>query len=491
MFLERLNSIKSRYVFLLLSILGLIIYWPSLKGGPIWDDEYRLFKDYIYLKLDVVDYWNFKFRWPLFNSITNILLKVFGENYLAFRLINLFTFSICTTLLFKVLTKLKFKYALLTSLIFFVHPMNVQNAAWIIQLKSLVSFCFILLSTLFFMRENKSWKINFLSLFFYVCSLLTKSFLIHFPFYLLLYLFLKKKGSVKQLIPFFLAMILFIPFFISAKHNRKSSDNAKFDLKREMTLSQLNKGLVLSRKAEESYNKSVINERKKPEKKQPVKKKVEKYFRLTGGNLIIDSVHDFSKLQHLDKKKREQIINFFNKNKKNKKKKEIKEVKLNAWSMLYNRSILVAKTSLYYLTTGLYPIHLAGYYEKFDLIQNNKNDYLLIFFLLLVLVVYIFGVKICINRKAHVLELTLLLTLISIMPVVGIVIGPFMNLTHISDHHFLYGLIFYIPFMLLLVERLLRNVKIILTIISVSIMIIFSILSYRHSITFFNNENFF
>jgi hypothetical protein len=84
--------------------------------------------------------------------------KVWGLNPFGYHLSNVLIHSANVVLAFFVLQRLtgKFMLALFAALMFAVHPLNVENIAWIAERKTLVSAFFVLTSILFYLRYRTS-----------------------------------------------------------------------------------------------------------------------------------------------------------------------------------------------------------------------------------------------------------------------------------------------------------------------------------------------
>lgn len=105
--------------------------------------------------------------------------------------------------------------ALFTALFFAIHPFKVEPVAWISSRKDLIYGLFIICSMIYYLSylQKKRLKFYFLSIVFFVLSLLSKAMSLAFPFVLLLFDFYSgrkiTKKEILEKIPFIVVAILF------------------------------------------------------------------------------------------------------------------------------------------------------------------------------------------------------------------------------------------------------------------------------------------
>lgn len=202
---------KKFTVLLLFVVFSFAIYLPLLFTKLYWDDTSLLFNqiNQYQLNLNVFKFFGLNkesYSWPIFYLFFSILVKFFGKHYLYYRLFMLFIHGLNAYLFWKILKKFKFKNSLLLSLIFLVHPYHLLTLSLIIQIKTLMAVFFLLLSINYFFNFY-NFKNQFLSVSFYVLSILSKSItLSFFPFYL--YFYFKRKKSQKNIIPLLILISL-------------------------------------------------------------------------------------------------------------------------------------------------------------------------------------------------------------------------------------------------------------------------------------------
>jgi hypothetical protein len=117
-----------------------------------------------------------------------------GLNPFGFLLANLFYHFLSAVLLYFILVRMGFwKWgALFGTLVFLVHPVQVESVAWMSQRKNLLAMLFFLLAfhawlTYRKLTGKRRWRWYVFSILFSVCSLLSKSVAVIFPLMLILY----------------------------------------------------------------------------------------------------------------------------------------------------------------------------------------------------------------------------------------------------------------------------------------------------------------
>tara|TARA_R110000868_G_scaffold164359_12_gene396907 strand:- start:7234 stop:8790 length:1557 start_codon:yes stop_codon:yes gene_type:complete len=183
----------------------LVAYAASFYSGSLWDDNVFIFKAKAITETShpfvFFDYTSSNHRaWPLGYVFFWLLYRVFAENFIWYKLLNLLVHFLNFHLLRKFLFKFKIRNSFFISLLFLFHPLQVESVSWIFQLNTLLATTFVLLS--FNLILQNKYK---LSILFFIFSLLTKSYAVFAPFVFLL-LFIPKypiKRSILKSIPFF------------------------------------------------------------------------------------------------------------------------------------------------------------------------------------------------------------------------------------------------------------------------------------------------
>jgi len=214
-----LANAKKYYFILMLITLVLAAYYPSIKGDFVWDDNRffvnnpvisepgGLFK--IWFTSDNIDYW------PLSFSSFWLERRIWGLNPAYSHIVNILLHSLNAVLLWIILKYVGFKWAWLASLLFALHPVNVQSVAWLTERKNLLSCLFYLSSLLTFLIYTNSGKkkLYLMSLFLFFAALLSKTSSIMLPVILVFYLLIRNsKITIKdvfRILPFFaLSLVL-------------------------------------------------------------------------------------------------------------------------------------------------------------------------------------------------------------------------------------------------------------------------------------------
>ena len=215
---------------ILLIVFGAFL--PSLKNGFVnWDDDcyvlnsssisssisasnlksiFTSFSVGHYQPLTILsyafDYQLFKLN-PYYYHLTNLILHLLNS-LLVFYLIYLLSGNIGVSFI--------------TAILFGIHPLHVESVAWISERKDVLYSFFFLLSCiiyLYYLTKERNSKYYLLSLFLFLCSLLSKSMAVTLPLLLLLMDYYLKRKPNKELlldkIPYFFltAISCIIVFF--------------------------------------------------------------------------------------------------------------------------------------------------------------------------------------------------------------------------------------------------------------------------------------
>jgi len=137
-----------------LALVGLAVigYWPSLRGGFVWDDLVLVTKNLLVTgELNLGSVWG---RTDFSLSVVGNWLEwlVFKDSAPGYRIVNLLLHCLSAGLLWKLLARLKIPGAWLGAALFAVHPVATASVAWISELKNTLSLPFFLLSALAFLR---------------------------------------------------------------------------------------------------------------------------------------------------------------------------------------------------------------------------------------------------------------------------------------------------------------------------------------------------
>jgi tetratricopeptide (TPR) repeat protein len=215
------SKIRERVLIAGLILLTIFIYFNTLKSDfTNYDDDTHITKnedikslDPAHLKKIFTSYYVGMYQ-PATTLTFAIEYRFFKYNPLFYHLNNLLLHLLNVLLVFwliKILTK-RHEAALITALLFAVHPMHVESVAWITERKDVLYSFFYLLSLIFYLRYIDKPKIRLivLSFVFFVFSCLSKSAAVTLPVILIVIELYRDQVKNKKLI------LLKIPFFITA-----------------------------------------------------------------------------------------------------------------------------------------------------------------------------------------------------------------------------------------------------------------------------------
>ena len=219
----------AKAIFLILSI-GLIIYANSFGNQFVWDDEFLVLEnDYIRNWRSLPQIFTSELRCfspDLSNYYRPLQTISYAIDYAFWRLepfgyhlTNLLLHMLCAYLVYLVV---QFFYesraALLSSLLFLVHPLGTQVVTYISgRAESLVTLFFLGSFYLFmksFSENKRNLPLYFFSIFFYLLALLSKEISLIFPLAFLLY-YLVFKARAKSLsfpycLPYFILSLTYL-----------------------------------------------------------------------------------------------------------------------------------------------------------------------------------------------------------------------------------------------------------------------------------------
>jgi hypothetical protein len=196
-------------------ILTLIVYWPALQGGVLWDDSAHLTRPELQSSSGLLRIWfdpvATQQYYPLLHSAFWFEHKLWGDAVLGYHLVNVLLHMLSVALVYSILQKLKIPGALLAAAIFAVHPVMVESVAWMAEQKNTLSAVFYLSAMriyLDFDQSRERWR-YFIAMALFVLGLLTKTVTATLPAALLVIFWWQRgtlswKRDVLPLAPFFL-----------------------------------------------------------------------------------------------------------------------------------------------------------------------------------------------------------------------------------------------------------------------------------------------
>lgn len=219
----------------LAAVITFLIYLPSLQNGFVnWDDPKYVYENPLIRTLDL-DFIRWAFTSVYFSNWHPLTMisyavdySIWGLNPLGYHLVNIIFHALNTFLAGVLAVKIieparklsafsAFAAALVTALLFGIHPLHVESVAWISERKDVLSGFFFILSLIFYLRYAKAGRLScyILSLVSFLFALMSKPMAISLPAVLLIIDFfpLKRLSTLRE------ASIAFLektPFFIAA-----------------------------------------------------------------------------------------------------------------------------------------------------------------------------------------------------------------------------------------------------------------------------------
>jgi len=149
------NALRRK--ILLLVAITVLSYTSALKGGFIWDDDIYVNENRNLTSLHGLSrIWTEPHAspqyYPLVFSSFWIERHLWGLNPFGYHLLNVLLHASVACLLYVLLLRLEVPGAWLAALVFCVHPVNVESAAWVSERKNVLSACFYMLSAIAFLR---------------------------------------------------------------------------------------------------------------------------------------------------------------------------------------------------------------------------------------------------------------------------------------------------------------------------------------------------
>ncbi len=235
---EKYPSWMTSVLLFALFLITLVVYFPSLQGGFLnIDDQYYIDENEFIRDLSLKGIYNVFTSVIVVNYFPIQILSyaidyhLWGLNPFGYRLGNLIFHLGNTFLVFLFLRRLLAGRTWLCfagSLIFSLHPVNVESVAWVSERKNVLSVFFLLLSFLAYFRylEGKKKGLAYgLSLGLYLLSILAKVSSVVFPLLLILYDMCftnrSRKEWIKDKIPFFLMSAFFSGLAVYIYHLQK------------------------------------------------------------------------------------------------------------------------------------------------------------------------------------------------------------------------------------------------------------------------------
>ena len=200
----------------MLLAVTLLVYWPALSGGLLWDDEAHVTRPDLRSLAGLGRIW-FEVHatqqyYPVLHSLFWLEHRLWGDATVGYHLVNLALHLAAAGLFGFLLKRLGVRGAWLAASLFALHPVAVESVAWISEQKNTLSTVFYLAAALAYLRfdegRERLWYGVASGLF--VAALLSKSVTASLPAALLVLFWWRRGGltarrDVLPLIPWFAA----------------------------------------------------------------------------------------------------------------------------------------------------------------------------------------------------------------------------------------------------------------------------------------------
>jgi tetratricopeptide (TPR) repeat protein len=183
-----LPSIVSASLIVLVTVL---VYVPVMRGGFIWDDDNYIADNQMikasdglyrfWFTAEAADYW------PLTGSVEWVEWRLWGNQPAGYHLTNILLHAFNAVLVWITLRRLEIPGAWLAGLVFGIHPVNVDTAAWVSEQNNTISMLFYLTAIILYLRfdEGGRWRWYGCSLASFLLALLSKTTVVMLPVVLL------------------------------------------------------------------------------------------------------------------------------------------------------------------------------------------------------------------------------------------------------------------------------------------------------------------
>ena len=185
--------------------LGIWIYYPSLWGKYLWDDDFLIQNNPVvhdpigiwYIWTDpqhaLIDFF------PLTVSVEWLIWQVFWDpsahdpQFLQmtfwYHITSLILHLVNAMMVWYLFRKMGIRLAWLGALIFTVHPVLVESVSWMAELKNTIAMPTFILAVLAWIKFDRSqrWEYYIAAFVLYLISMLTKTSCVMFPVIILLY----------------------------------------------------------------------------------------------------------------------------------------------------------------------------------------------------------------------------------------------------------------------------------------------------------------
>jgi len=219
-----------------LFLLAVVIYFPSLGGGFLWDDNTSVTESEIVRNPG--GWWQAWFSpppshpdyFPLTTDVFWLQWRLWGDHPFGYRLVNLLLHGGCAVLLWRLLREMALPAAWAAAAWVAVHPVNVESVAWIAELKNVLCLACALPAVQYFVRWTRtdSPRDYRISLACHGAALAAKASVVALPLVLVAFLFWRGprpgKREALAIAPFLLLSLVFGLLVMHFQHQRAMGD---------------------------------------------------------------------------------------------------------------------------------------------------------------------------------------------------------------------------------------------------------------------------
>lgn len=153
-------------LLLLPALVAIVLaaYHPVWHGGILWDDEGHLTRPEL---RSAQGLWRIWFElgatqqyYPLVHTAFWIVARVWGQDPLAYHLLNITLHAGSAFLIVCILRRLELPGALLAGVIFALHPIQVESVAWMTELKNALSGVLYFAALFVYLRFDRTRKMT-------------------------------------------------------------------------------------------------------------------------------------------------------------------------------------------------------------------------------------------------------------------------------------------------------------------------------------------
>jgi hypothetical protein len=154
------RSKRDWFFCLILAVVTMLAYQPAWQGGLLWDDDNCSTPPEL-RSLDGLRRIWFQPRataqyYPLLYTSYWVQQRLWGDSPTGYHLVNLLLHIGCVVLVLRILRFLRIPGAELATIVFALHPVNVETVAWIAERKNTLSGIFALAATLSYLKFDAS-----------------------------------------------------------------------------------------------------------------------------------------------------------------------------------------------------------------------------------------------------------------------------------------------------------------------------------------------